>query len=64
MSPLPHSTPSELNYDVRLAAGLTKIEFQVASLRGAGQEGVNGYGRGHEEKKDVERLIVFFRVIR
>ncbi|PCG91025.1 Bromodomain [Penicillium occitanis (nom. inval.)] len=65
ISPLPQSTPSELGYDIRLAAGLTKIEFQVASLRGAGPEGVNGHGRGHEEKKDlVERLTVFFRVIR
>lgn len=63
ISPLPHSTPSELGYDIRLAAGLTKIEFGVVSLRGAGPEGVNGHGRGHEEKKE-ERLTVFFRVIR
>lgn len=64
ISPLPQSTPSELGYDIRLAAGLTKIEFQVASLRGAGPEGVNGHGRGHEEKELGERITVFFRVIR
>jgi hypothetical protein len=51
ISPLPHSTPSELGYDIRLAAGLTKIDFQV---RGAGQEGRDYF----------EKLTVFFRVIR
>lgn len=64
ISPLPHSTPSELGYDIRLAAGLTKIEFQMVSLRGAGQEGVNGSGRVQEEKRDTERLTLFLRVIR
>uniref|UniRef100_A0A093V0T9 Protein polybromo-1 n=2 Tax=Talaromyces marneffei PM1 TaxID=1077442 RepID=A0A093V0T9_TALMA len=64
ISPLPHSNPSELGYDIRLAAGLTKIDFQVVSHRNAGQEGVNGniHGRANEEKR--ESLTVFFRVIR
>ena len=63
VSPLPQSTPSELGYDIRLAAGLTKIDFQV---RGGGQgESVNGNGSAKgPEVKELETLTVFFRVIR
>ncbi|EED15997.1 polybromo-1, putative [Talaromyces stipitatus ATCC 10500] len=65
LAPLPQSTPSELGYDIRLPPGLTKLDFQMVSLRTRGHEAVNGNSHGNgPDKKSFERLTVFFRVVR
>jgi chromatin structure-remodeling complex subunit RSC4 len=62
LAPQPHSFPTELFYDIRLPLGLTKVDFQMASsVQPTGQETTTIHP---EDKREFERLTVFFRLIR